>query len=282
MANIYWDIWCHHLVTHGIALKLTLLLLSFFCWFISKYREFSKDCAFWDSVTPVLLVLATLALFSNSSKDLQYKSIFHNQHVSLTINPCKSKEQKNKNCCQLCLLIQRTFQSVQWKKTTHFFRLMMMKNVINMTRATMARTISRTTNQYWWIQPSCCNQTKHSHINQTKHSHIKNNQTKHSHININQTKQSFQQEPNKTQSKQQANRTCTLSLNHLTQKNLCYRYTYLNSLCLNHVTTQGSRYLSTYLNFPCLTNVTPRSLYVSRKHIYFAHIGLMFASKDTI
>lgn len=125
MANIYWDIWCHHLVTHGIALKLTLLLLSFFCWFISKYREFSKDCAFWDSVTPVLLVLATLALFSNSSKDLQYKSIFHNQHVSLTINPCKSifhnqhvsltinpcksKEQKNKNCCQLCLLIQWNF-----------------------------------------------------------------------------------------------------------------------------------------------------------------------------
>lgn len=178
MANIYWDIWCHHFVTHGIALKLTLLLLSFFCWFISKYKEFSKDCAFWDSVTPVLLVLATLALFSNSSKDLKYKLIFHNQDVSLTINPCKSKEQKNKNCCQLCLLIQRTFQSVKWKKTTHFFRLMMMKNVINMTRATMARTISRTTNQYWWIQPSCCNQTKHSHIKTTKQNTVLSKTTK--------------------------------------------------------------------------------------------------------
>lgn len=59
--------------SQGIALKFTLLLpLSLFCWFISKYREFSKDWAFWGSVTPVLF-LATLALLSSSSSDLKHK-----------------------------------------------------------------------------------------------------------------------------------------------------------------------------------------------------------------
>lgn len=123
MANIYWDIWCHHLVTHGIALKLTLLLLSFFCWFISKYKEFSKDCAFWDSVTPVLLVLATLALFSNSSKDLQYKSIFLNQHVSLTINPCKSKEQKNEIVASFVYSSKELFSQLNERRQLTFFAL---------------------------------------------------------------------------------------------------------------------------------------------------------------
>lgn len=123
MANIYWDIWCHHFVTHGIALKLTLLLLSFFCWFISKYREFSKDCAFWDSVTPVLLVLATLALFSNSSKDLQYKSIFLNQHVSLTINPCKSKNKKIKIVASFVYSSKELFSQLNERRQLTFFAL---------------------------------------------------------------------------------------------------------------------------------------------------------------
>lgn len=52
---------------------------------------------------------------------------------------------------------------VRYAVTTYFFRFMMIKNVMNMTRATIARTASRTTNQYRWIQPSCCKTDKYSH-----------------------------------------------------------------------------------------------------------------------